>query len=74
MKKLLKRINEINNRHWKMVLEYNPSKYKKQYDAYMTEMETAIQQYTISKCDCPEDETTGTMTEEVCNICGRVEK
>ena len=33
-----------------------------------------IQQYVISPCDCKEDETTGTMTEEVCNNCGRVER
>ena len=74
MKKLLEKITEINAKHWEMKYEYNPEKYKKQYKAYMTEMGIAIQQYTISNCDCKEDETTGTMTEEVCNICGRCQK
>ena len=74
MKKLLKRINDINNRHWKMVLEYNPEKYKKQYDVYMTEMEIAINKYTKSNYDCPEMESTGHMIKSICNNCGRVEK
>ena len=30
-------------------------------------------EYAKTHCDCTEDETTGSMTEEVCNICGRVQ-
>lgn len=74
MKKLLKKIGKINTKHWKMAFDSNPTIYKKNYKAYMAELEEAIQQYTISHCDCAEDETTGSMTEEVCNICGRVQK
>ena len=74
MKNLLKKISEINAKHWKMKYEYNSEKYKKQYKAYMAEMETAINKYTKSNCDCHEEETTGNMTDEDCNICGRVEK
>lgn len=31
-------------------------------------------EYIFTKCDCMPHETTGSMTEEVCNNCGRVQK
>ena len=74
MKALLKKIIEITEKNLGMFTEFHPVKYQQMYEAYIAELEKAIQEYTISNCDCPEDETTGTMTEEVCNICGRVEK
>ena len=72
MKNLLKKISEINAKHWKMKYEYNPEKYKKQYKAYMAEMETAIHKYTKSDCDCTVD--AGAITEYVCLHCGRCQK
>lgn len=74
MKALLNKISEINSKYWSMALEYNAPKYKKRYEAYMNEIRVAIQAYTISPCDCKEDETSGCITEYVCNNCGRSQK
>jgi len=74
MKALLEKISKINTKHWGMVLESNLTKYEKQHKAYMDEIGAAIQAYTISPCDCREDETTGCITEYVCNNCGRVQR
>ena len=74
MKKLLKRIGRLNSKHWRMVLEYDPVKYQVQYDAYMADLEKVIQQYVISHCDCTEEETTGCISEYVCNNCGRTQR
>lgn len=32
-----------------------------------------IQEYTMSNCDCTEEEITGHIIRSVCNNCGRVE-
>lgn len=74
MKALLKKIEAINAKYWGLSLPYDPTIYKKQYQEYMDELEAAIQAYTISPCDCKEDETTGCITEDVCNNCGRAQK
>ena len=74
MKKLIQEINGINVKHWGMILETDAKKHGKLYSKYMTAIEKAIQQYVISFCDCKPEETTGSMTEEVCNNCGRTQR
>ena len=75
MKALLKKIEEINIKYETLNDDYiEGDEYSQLYDKYMADMESAIQQYVISLCDCTEEETTGLMTEEVCNICGKVQK
>lgn len=71
MKTLLKKIESINTKYWGLVLENNSDKYNKQHKKYMNEIRAAIQAYTISPCDCKDDETTGCINENVCNNCGR---
>lgn len=60
MKALLKKIKAINSKYCGTI--------------WNRELEKAIQAYTISPCDCKEDETTGCITEDVCNNCGRAQK
>ena len=72
MKELLKKITEINEKHWAMAIHI-PTNYKERYDEYMIDMEAAIQKYAKSLCDCTEEETTGCISEYVCNNCKRVQ-
>lgn len=74
MKKLLKKISEINSKHWGMATCATPKEYKRLYTKYMAELESAIQQYVISFCDCKPEETTGCISEYVCNNCGRTQR
>ena len=74
MKAFLEKICEINSKHWGLVLESNPAKYKDYHSAYMADIEAAIQNYVISFCDCKPEETTGCISEYVCNNCGRTQR
>lgn len=75
MKATIKKIELLNEKY--AYLDDNSiegDEYSILYDKYISEIEAAIQAYTISPCDCKEDETTGTITEDVCNNCGRAQQ
>lgn len=86
MKKILKKISE-ESYSFDTVIKYLESKgfkFKKDKDDlwqedYVEEIRLKdlfgmMHFYAISHCDCTEEETTGCISEYVCNNCGRVQR
>ena len=49
MKELLKKITEINAKHWDIIFA-NPKGYSKLYEAYISEMQELMIEYAKAKC------------------------
>ena len=72
MKNLEKKISAINEKYWGMFTEHSPIKYQQMYEAYIKEMQALIIEYSKSHCDC--SDSTGCISEYVCNNCGRTQR